>query len=183
MWPLRALREEGRSVTGFWYNPNIHPAQEYWRRLESCRKFAEHTGLELIESGGYGLREFFARVYPNDKEGSPGARCLICYRWRLEATALAARERGFGSFSTTLLVSPYQQHEAIAEVGREIGAAHGLEFYYADWRPGFRRARNESREMGLYHQVYCGCILSEADRFAGAPQRRANRRPPAGKAS
>ena len=164
--PVQALRAEGRPVTGLWFNPNIHPAQEYGRRLDSCRAFAAAEDLPLVEAGGYGLRQFIARVYPHDDMDARGKRCLACYRWRLAETARIARERGFAAVTTTLLVSPYQQHDAIAAIGAATAAEYGVRFEYRDWRPGFRPARGRSRQLGLYHQQYCGCLLSEAERFA-----------------
>jgi predicted adenine nucleotide alpha hydrolase (AANH) superfamily ATPase len=168
--PVAALRGRGYRVTGLWFNPNIHPAQEYYCRLESCRRFAAVEGLPLVEAGAYGLTEFLARVYPRHVADPTGARCRECYAWRLGEAARIARERGFTKLSTTLLVSPYQQHDAIVAIGSEVAAREGLIFLAEDWRPLFRPARQRSREMGLYHQQYCGCILSEADRFAAAPQ-------------
>lgn len=166
MAPVQALRSEGRTVTGLWFNPNIHPAQEYGRRLDSCRVFAAAERLPLIAEGGYGLREFIARVYPHDDMGARGKRCLECYRWRLGETARIARERGFAAITTTLLVSPYQQHDAIAAIGEATARHYGVRFDYRDWRPAFRLARGRSRQLGLYHQQYCGCLISEAERFA-----------------
>ena len=168
--PVTALREQGYQVTGLWFNPNIHPAQEYHRRLESCRRFAAIEGLPLAEAGGYGLADFITRVYPRQVADPAGARCKECYAWRLGETARIARERGFRKLSTTLLVSPYQQHDAIVAIGSAVAAREGITFLAEDWRPLFRPARERSRAMGLYHQQYCGCILSEADRFAAPPQ-------------
>lgn len=164
--PVRALRAEGRRVTGLWFNPNIHPAQEYRRRLDSCRAFAAAEDLPLVEAGNYGLRQFIARVYPYDDIDARGTRCLECYRWRLTEAARIAGERGFAAVSTTLLVSPYQQHDAIAVIGAAAAAPYGVRFEYRDWRPAFGPARGRSRQLGLYHQQYCGCMLSEAERFA-----------------
>jgi predicted adenine nucleotide alpha hydrolase (AANH) superfamily ATPase len=164
--PVQALRAEGRPVTGLWFNPNIHPAQEYGRRLDSCRAFAAAEALPLVEVGDYGLRQFIARVYPHDDMDARGARCLECYRWRMTATARIACERGFAAMTTTLLVSPHQQHDAIATIGAAAAAQYGVRFEYRDWRPAFRPARGRSRQLGLYHQQYCGCLLSEAERFA-----------------
>jgi len=94
-------------------------------------------------------------------------RCDICYKMRLEAAADACREAGMSIFSTTLLVSPYQRHERIREIGEAAAAVRGLHFYYQDFRSGFRRGQAKAREMGLYRQNYCGCLFSEYARFGG----------------
>jgi len=136
-----------------WYNPNIHPEFEWNRRLENLHKAAEHYGVSLIEIPGY-MEDYW-------KSGEySGSRCLMCYDVRLEEVARYAAENGYSSFSTTLLVSPYQQHDVIASVGLEKAAKYGIEFSYFDWREGFREGQNMARDIGLYRQKYCGCIFS-----------------------
>jgi len=132
-------------------------------RLDSCRQFAANEQLVLEVVGEYGLREFLGRLWPANAEGSE--RCDICYAWRLAETARRASEGGYAGFSTTLLVSPYQRHEHIVRIAEDAGRSFGVPLVYADWRPGFRQARAESRAAGLYHQAYCGCLFSEAERF------------------
>lgn len=72
---------------------------------------------------------------------------------------------GYDSFSTTLLVSPYQNHEALKEIGVELGRKYGINFVYRDFRVGFREGQTKARDLGLYMQKYCGCIFSEEDRY------------------
>ena len=72
---------------------------------------------------------------------------------------------GYDSFSTTLLVSPYQNHELLKEIGEQLGKKYGIEFVYRDFRVGFREGQAKARELGLYMQKYCGCIFSEEDRY------------------
>lgn len=92
-------------------------------------------------------------------------RCRICYRLRLGKTAAMARERGFKAFSTTLLISPYQDHDLLKQVGEEMGAEHGVNFYYEDLRKGWSERGRLTRQYGLYRQQYCGCIYSEWERY------------------
>jgi hypothetical protein len=84
----------------------------------------------------------------------------MCYGIRLERTAAFAKEMGFDAFTTTLLVSPYQKHELIKELGEEYARKYGVEFYYKDFRPGFRQGQQQAKEMELYRQKFCGCIIS-----------------------
>lgn len=72
---------------------------------------------------------------------------------------------GYDSFSTTLLVSPYQNHEALKEIGEQLGRKYGMNFVYRDFRVGFREGQTVARDLGLYMQKYCGCIFSEEDRY------------------
>lgn len=173
--PLEALRAEGFELSGYFYNPNIHPFREFKERYKSYQLLCEKEGLPAEIDRSYGLETYLAALYGS---GTPVAeRCALCYRLRLEAACQKARELGFPAYSTTLLVSPYQKHELIRELGEEIGRRQGVEFIYRDFRPGFRPAQEKAREMGLYLQGYCGCIFSEYDRYG--PRKRKNPPPPA----
>lgn len=92
-------------------------------------------------------------------------RCGYCYLCRLEKTAKYAKENGFDAFSTTLLISPYQDHELLKKTGDMLSKKYGIEFLYKDFRPGFRYGQNKARELGLYMQKYCGCVFSEEERY------------------
>ena len=145
----------------FWYNPNIHPYTEYRSRRDTLVKFAGDEGLALKAADEYGLRSFIAGVYGDLKN-----RCAYCYRTRLEKTAAFAAEHGYEYFSTTLLISPYQKHDVIRGIGGEAAARYGVQFFYRDFRPGFREGQKQARDRGFYMQKYCGCIFSEEDRYA-----------------
>ena len=84
---------------------------------------------------------------------------------RLEQTAKFAKENGYDVITTTLLVSPYQKHDVIHELGDKIAESYGLKFLYRDFRLGFREGQAKARELGLYMQKYCGCIFSEESRY------------------
>ena len=158
---VRQLREEGTQPVGFWYNPNIHPFLEYKVRRDTLRQYARDIGLELREEDFYGLRQFTAAV-----AGDPDRRCAYCYACRLERAAQYAAEHGFDRFSTTLLVSPWQNRELICATGASMGEKYGVEFIPYDFRPRFREGQEEARALGLYMQKYCGCVYSEEDRFS-----------------
>ncbi|MDR1566183.1 MAG: epoxyqueuosine reductase QueH [Treponema sp.] len=159
---LRVLGEEGLRPGLFWYNPNIHPFTEYRSRRDSLSALAKDQGLDLILEDEYGLRRFLAALGP----GAPsGERCLFCYRMRLEKAALLAAREGYGAFSTTLLISPYQNHGLIKQLGEDLAARNGIAFLYRDFRPFFREGQRRAREQGYYMQKYCGCIFSEEERY------------------
>ncbi|HEY48458.1 MAG TPA: epoxyqueuosine reductase QueH [Dehalococcoidia bacterium] len=157
---VRRLREQGHDVTAFWYNPNIHPFREHQRRLESMQTLAESENLPLIIAEGYDMLEYFRAVV-----GHEGERCPDCYRLRLARTAEVANQKGIDAFTTTLLISPYQKQDLILEIGEELGGKWGVEFHFEDFSPGFRESQRLSRELGLYHQGYCGCVYSEWERY------------------
>ena len=106
------------------------------------------------------LRDFCRAVC-----GDIDHRCGRCYHIRLWETARYAAEHGYGSFTSTLFVSPYQNHEAICAVARAMGGEYGVEFLYRDFRPYFRAGQEFAREHGFYMQKYCGCIFSEEERY------------------
>ncbi len=167
LYPLSRLTEEGWETSGFFYNPNIHPYLEYRKRLDTVRDFASRTGLEVSVRDGYDLDEFLCRT-----AGTGPHRCEHCYRLRLGAAGLAARDGGFPAFTTSLLYSKFQKHDLIAAVARETAEEYGVEFYYEDFRRGWREGIVESRALGLYRQQYCGCIYSERDRYRKDPKQR-----------
>jgi len=157
---LPALRGEGIEPELFWYNPNIHPYGEYLSRRGSLVNFADNEKLKLKMIDEYGLRTFLSEVLPQD-----GGRCQKCYAMRLEKAAFTAAQDGYTVFSTTLLVSPYQDHDAIRRAGTEAAAKYGIEFFYRDFRPFFREGQAKARAAGFYMQKYCGCIFSEEESF------------------
>jgi predicted adenine nucleotide alpha hydrolase (AANH) superfamily ATPase len=160
LYPLHTLRSAGHDVAGFFHNPNIHPYQEYARRLGAVREMAEREALPMIIHDDYDLEGFLANVAP-----APEKRCDYCYASRLEAAAAEAAKQGYEAFTSSLLYSRYQRHDQIRELGEQAARDHGVSFYYEDFRPGWQEGIRLSKEMGLYRQQYCGCIYSEKERY------------------
>jgi hypothetical protein len=160
IYPLEQLNEKGFRVTGLFYNPNIHSFSEYKNRRQAVEDFSQAGNIEVIYPE-YKPEEFFQAI--NLKETSP-KRCNICWSLRLKKTARLAKEKEFDSFSTTLLVSPYQDQELLKKIGDDISMQEDMSFYYQDFRPGFKKAHDEARKKGIYCQRYCGCIYSEIER-------------------
>ncbi len=159
-FPLQQLRAAGHDVTGFFYNHNIHPYQEYARRRDTAIQMAEHESMPLIVQDDYDLEGFLAHV-----AAEPDKRCSYCYSSRLRATAQAAVKNGFDAFTASLLYSRYQKHDEIRALGEQIGNEFGVPFYYQDFRSGWQEGIRLSKELGLYRQQYCGCIYSEKERY------------------
>ena len=59
---IRRLREAGQEVTGFWYNPNIHPYTEYKSRRDALTNYAESIELPMVWRDEYGLKPFVRMV-------------------------------------------------------------------------------------------------------------------------
>lgn len=129
-------------------------------RRVTLEEYARSIGMKLIINNEYGLRKFINAVYPEYDQ-----RCRTCYTMRLSEAARYAAENGYSSFTTTLLISPYQNHELLRRVGMEQAQQYGIEFLYRDFRPLFKAGQEEARALGLYMQKYCGCIFSEEDRY------------------
>jgi predicted adenine nucleotide alpha hydrolase (AANH) superfamily ATPase len=153
-------KTQGHEVAGFWYNPNIHPFTEHRHRLESTQKLAQEIGLPLIIVDGYDMPEFFRRVTGHEDD-----RCRFCFELRLAKTAALAREQDFDVFTSTLLISPHQQHDLIREIGEKTAAESGVAFLYADLRKRYSDSRHITKPMDLYRQQYCGCLYSEWERY------------------
>jgi predicted adenine nucleotide alpha hydrolase (AANH) superfamily ATPase len=160
IYPVQALTGGEHEVQGFFYNPNIHPYQEFIRRTAALEEFAALRQLSVIWDRTYDLEGFLRQVVFREAE-----RCRFCYRLRLAAAARTAREAGCDAFTSTLLYSKYQKHELIREIGEQVARELDLPFYYEDFREGWQSGQNQSRELGLYRQPYCGCIYSERERY------------------
>ena len=161
LYPIKTLTGKGISIKGLWFNPNIHPYTEYSLRLDALRQLQGLWKLDVDYIDNYGLREFI-KATNNGAED----RCSMCYTIRLDETAKRAKELAFDGFTTSLLVSPYQKHDVIIEAGRGMEKKHSVQFYYEDFRPGWKEGVRMSKELGLYRQKYCGCIYSEMERYA-----------------
>lgn len=171
--PLKHFDVRGIGVRGLWFNPNIHPEDEYRKRLESVTRLERLRDLRIEYVTGYGIREFMAAVAAH-----PGIRCEACYRMRLEETARMARKMGLDGFTTSLLASPYQKFDLIVSIGQLIEKRHSVPFYREDLRPGWREGVRLSRQLGLYRQYYCGCVFSKEERDEERARKRREGSPP-----
>ncbi len=161
IYPIKRILEESFHVVGFFYNPNIHPEEEFRRRLDAVKRLSELMELEVILFEDYEPQPFFQGVNEGEDKG---LRCMHCYTIRLEKTAEMAKELGFDGFSSSLLYSKYQSHELIREIGLRVAERYHIPFHYEDFRTGWRKGIEESRRLSLYRQKYCGCIFSKIER-------------------
>ena len=158
---FQTLLGRGQNFQGFYYNPNIHPLTEYLRRKEALGLVAERLGVQVtFADAEYDPVIFLRQAAFREKE-----RCLSCYALRLDRTAREAARLGAAGFTTTLLYSKYQNHEAIRAAGEEASRVHGVPFVYEDFRPGWDEGVRLAKEWELYRQPYCGCIYSEFERY------------------
>lgn len=160
--PVQRLRHEGFAVLGWFMNPNIQPLAEYLRRREAAGECAARLDLELQFEDNWDLAQWlqWQLPYAHSEE-----RCQRCCAQRLEASARKALELGLHHFTSSLLYSRYQPHDFIRACGEKLARAHGLNFVYRDFREDWQAGIDISKEWGIYRQPYCGCVLSEAERY------------------
>ncbi|MEG0616421.1 MAG: epoxyqueuosine reductase QueH [Oscillospiraceae bacterium] len=149
----------------YYYNPNIAPQAEYERRKEEAKRLIQaqpHINKVQFCEADYKSEDFYAAVkgYEDCKEGKE--RCFICYRLRLEHTALAAKDKHCDYFASTLSISPHKNAEKLNEIGYSLEKQYNIKFLPSDFkkRNGYKRSLELSREYGLYRQDYCGCAFS-----------------------
>lgn len=170
IYPLRILGEGGFDVMGYFYRSNIHPYTECLKRQEALASYAEEIDLKLIIAPEYDLEGFLRNAVFREAN-----RCELCYHDRLRSAALVAKRGKFDFFSSTLLYSKFQKHDAIRSIGEAVGRKVGVPFHYQDFRPGWQEGIEKSRQMGMYRQQYCGCIYSEKERYLGKSTKPENR--------
>jgi predicted adenine nucleotide alpha hydrolase (AANH) superfamily ATPase len=155
-------------TTGFFYNPNIHPAAEYEKRHEAMDQLSEATGLPF-KTGEYDPDQWKVMVQGLEDEPEKGLRCELCFRERLRKTAREARDGGYDAFAAVLTVSPHKDASLINKLGAEAGQEFGVEYLPTDLKKmdGFKRSVQMSKELGIYRQNYCGCEYSQRQKAGG----------------
>lgn len=169
--PIDELLHEGFEITVVYFNPNIHPLDEYVRRRDTLMEYASEHGIEVVEL------PYDPAVW-KEAVGSAAERperCRACYRLRIGAVADWGAAEGVDAVATTLTVSPYQDAAAIAEEGQRAALAAGVRYVDRDFRQRYPEATRRSRELGMYRQNYCGCAPSAAEAQAEREARRAER--------
>jgi epoxyqueuosine reductase len=158
----------------FFYNPSIQGKVEYLNRLKDVSEYCRQSNLEIIIPD-YNEDDFLKPIKPwqdpkslkyiNDKNRFRRKRCEFCYEIKIQRTAFEAKKRRIKSFSTTLLASPYQDHEFIDYISSQIAKENKLEFVYDDFRKGYWQGRNYSRNHKYMIPSYCGCTFSVTERM------------------
>ena len=151
-------------ISVFYYNPNISPEEEYIHRVNEIRRLISEMCPEvtLIE-GRYEPEKFYQMAKGLENEPERGARCLKCYRMRLEASGEEAARGGFDFFTTTLSISPQKDSTVLNQIGREVSEIYGIPYLFSDFKKkgGYKRSIELSAEYGLYRQNFCGCVFSK----------------------
>ncbi|WP_457624481.1 epoxyqueuosine reductase QueH [Persephonella sp.] len=163
VYALRKLREEfpGVHMEGYFYDPNIHPEEEYKLRWIETERICNQLDIEC-HLADYELDSWLSAVKGYEDEPERGERCTLCHDLRLEKTARFAVEHGFDSFTTVLMMSPKKDFDVLKSVGESIAEKYGLKFVAVDFRKngGVEKMNRMSKEAQLYHQNYCGCMYA-----------------------
>jgi predicted adenine nucleotide alpha hydrolase (AANH) superfamily ATPase len=154
----QTLVNEGHAVRGFFYNPNIHPEEEYLRRMEAVRTVAQHLQFP-IDVGPYTPDDWLGETAALKNEPEGGRRCEVCFKLRLKKTYQYMLDCNAEAFTTTLTISPRKSALIVNRIGREIDDKR---FLVRDFKKkdGFLHATQLAKKWDLYRQYYCGCTYS-----------------------
>jgi predicted adenine nucleotide alpha hydrolase (AANH) superfamily ATPase len=157
--PLEELQKDFEVVL-FFYNPNIHPREEYEMRLTEAKRYCLGK-CEILEEK-YDPEVWFEKIKGFENEPERGARCRICYEMRLAKTAEFAAKSGFQFFATTLSISPHKNADWLNEIGQKLSSKYKIKFLESNWKKcdGFKKSLELSKSANLKRQNYCGCVFS-----------------------
>jgi epoxyqueuosine reductase len=159
------LKEQFDEVVAYFYNPNIHPEEEYQKRKIVVEELCVAAEVVCIE-GPYDKEAWFTltEVYKANNEG--GERCSICFDMRLEQVMKYALERKFDVVATSITSGRNKRADIINPLGNALAEKYKLTFLEADWKKGGRQEKGTAltKEKEIYRQDYCGCIYSKVQR-------------------
>lgn len=162
---MEAVHASGIQQTVFFYNPNIHPIEEYEIRKDENKRFCDKLGIEFIDAD-YDKDNWFERIKGLEQEPERGARCTVCFDMRFERTALYAAENGFDLMTSTLGISRWKNMDQINDCGvRAANRYDDVDYWTFNWRKkgGAQRMVEISKREQFYQQEYCGCVYSLRD--------------------
>ena len=162
---MEAVAAANIKTTVYFYNPNIHPLEEYEIRKEENKRFCEKLGFDFIDAD-YDKDNWFQRVKGLENEPERGKRCTVCFDMRFERSALYANENNFNYFATTLGISRWKDMNQINDSGKRAAERYeDLSYWDFNWRKdgGSSRMIEISKRENFYQQEYCGCVYSLRD--------------------
>ena len=162
---MEAVAASEIKTTVYFYNPNIHPLQEYELRKDENKRYCQKLGLDFIDAD-YDKDNWFKRIKGLENEPERGERCTKCFDMRFERSALYAHENNFFLFATTLGISRWKDLDQVNNSGlRAADRYSGLNFWDFNWRKagGSPRMIEISKREEFYQQEYCGCVYSLRD--------------------
>ena len=163
------------SVTGYFYNPNIQPTEEYLSRLNEAVRISRQNLWPMIY-GPYNSDDWFIHVKGHEKEPERGERCSLCFSMRLRKSFEVARSGNYNFVASTLSISPYKVTDQINCEGLALSQEYGINFLPENFKKkdGFRLGRAMAMDLGISHQNYCGCVFSKREREEKRDQKGSN---------
>jgi len=163
------LEKENFEIIAYFYNPQTHGLAEYKRRLKDLQKLCQEKGIEII-TPEYNIQDFFSMVLPyqdknsikyiSDKKRFRRKRCQMCVNLLIMKTGMEAKRKRNKYFTSSMLCSPYKDHNEIWDCGMEVANFNKLTFFYKDFRKGYWTGRNYARTHKINIPTYCGCTDS-----------------------
>jgi predicted adenine nucleotide alpha hydrolase (AANH) superfamily ATPase len=161
-----SVLEKDYDVTGYFYNPNIHPQKEYLSRKGELTRLAKLKKLPIIFAE-YNMKEWFKEVEGLEKEPEKGLRCTKCFYMRLDKTFEYAKTNNFDMVASTLSISPYKVTRQINQVGEQLAKIYGISFLPENFKKkdGYNIAKKMAMDLGIQHQNFCGCVYSKVEKI------------------
>lgn len=163
------LEKENFEIIGYFYNPEIHGRAEYKKRLADLEQLCAIKKLKLIVPE-YNMQEFLEILAPfqdaksikyiSDKKRYRRKRCQLCTSLLINNLIKNTKKLHLKNMTTTMLCSPYRDHNEIWDRGLELATQNNINFYYKDFRKGYWTGRNYARTNKLLIPSYCGCSES-----------------------
>lgn len=146
----------------YFYNPNIHPKEEYYRRRDELLNYAEKNDIKVVAEEG-DVSDWYGDIKGFEQEPEKGKRCDVCFRHRLKKTFEYAKNIEARFVTTAMTVSPHKNSSSIANIGTAISNDYKtIEYLPIDFKKkdGFKKTNIIANDFGLYRQSYCGCKYS-----------------------
>jgi len=161
-WIIEQLLANKIDVTLFFYNPNVHPRDEYERRKSEVIRFANKIKIPWIE-GDYDVDTWEACTRGMESYPERSKRCTKCFLLRLRKAAKHACSNDFQIFATSLSISRWKDFTQITEAGKLAAAENNLTYFDYNWRKnkGEEQAVQVTKRENFYRQKYCGCVFSK----------------------
>ncbi len=158
---LKKLKEDFSNfeIIGYFYDPNIHPEEEYVLRLVETKRICNTLNIRLYE-GAYDFENWMSKVRGLEEEPERGERCKVCFDLRLEKAFEKAKELKCNFVTTTLLMSPKKDINQIKNSGEKLEKKYRIKFLAPDYRKGggTQQMFKLARDSEIYMQDYCGCV-------------------------
>ncbi len=158
---IEELKDQ-HDLTVYFFNPNIHPEEEYLKRKSEVIRVCEEWGVKMIDAD-YDPVVWHRWVKGLESEPEGGLRCKSCFIFRLKKTAEYAKANGYKIFGTSLTSGRNKKAKVINYIGKTLADMFDLTFTDEDWKKGGRQERGRKlvEERAIYRQNYCGCVYSK----------------------